>query len=46
MTTNVKDDYYDEVHRLDWSKNLDYDREWIKYIKQDYKNTLRFVLMI
>ena len=31
---NVKDDYYgDEVHRLDWSKNLDYDREWIKYIK-------------
>ena len=31
---NVKDDYYgDEIHRLDWSKNLDYDREWVKYIK-------------
>jgi len=31
---NVKDDYYgDEIHRLDWSKNLNYDREWIKYIK-------------
>tara|TARA_B100001057_G_scaffold342806_1_gene343744 strand:- start:92 stop:694 length:603 start_codon:yes stop_codon:yes gene_type:complete len=31
---NVKDDYYgDVVHRLDWSKNLDYDREWVKYVK-------------
>lgn len=31
---NVKDDYYgDEIHRLDWSKNLNYDREWVKYIK-------------
>ena len=31
---NVKDDYYgDEIHRLDWSKNLDYNREWIKLVK-------------
>ena len=29
-----KDQYYgDEIHRLDWSKNLDYSREWIKFIK-------------
>ena len=25
--------FSDEIHRLDWSKNLDYDREWVKYIK-------------
>jgi len=31
---NVKDQYYgDEIHRLDWSKNLDYSRDWIKLIK-------------
>jgi len=31
---NVKDQYYgDEIHRLDWSKNLDYSREWIQLIK-------------
>ena len=31
---NVKNDYYgDEIHRLDWSKNLDYNREWVKLIK-------------
>mgnify|MGYP000388917870 FL=1 len=31
---NVKDEYYgDEIHRLDWSKNLNYDRKWVKYIK-------------
>jgi len=30
----VKDKYYgDEIHRLDWSKNLDYSREWIQLIK-------------
>ena len=31
---NVKDDYYgDEIHRLDWSKNLDYNREWVRLVK-------------
>ena len=31
---NVKDQYYgDEIHRLDWSKNLDYSREWIQLVK-------------
>ena len=31
---NVKDNYYgDEIHRLDWSKNLDYTREWIQLVK-------------
>tara|TARA_Y100000389_G_C17321962_1_gene443563 strand:- start:158 stop:760 length:603 start_codon:yes stop_codon:yes gene_type:complete len=31
---NVNDDYYgDVVHRLDWSRNLNYDREWVKYVK-------------
>lgn len=31
---NVKDQYYgDEIHRLDWSKNLDYNREWIQLVK-------------
>ena len=31
---NVKDEYYgDEIHRLDWSKNLDYSREWTQFVK-------------
>ena len=31
---NIKDQYYgDEIHRLDWSKNLDYGREWIQLVK-------------
>mgnify|MGYP000719227115 CR=1 FL=1 len=31
---NVKDQYYgDQIHRLDWSKNLDYSREWIQLVK-------------
>lgn len=30
----VKDQYYgDSIKRLDWSKNLEYDREWVKFVK-------------
>ena len=33
-TVSLKSEYYgDKIHRLDWSKNLDYSREWVKYIK-------------
>ena len=31
---NVRTEYYgDSIGRLDWSKNLDYSREWIKLVK-------------
>jgi len=31
---SVKNEYYcDEINKLDWSQNLDYSREWIKYVK-------------
>ena len=34
-TVSLKSEYYgDKIHRLDWSKNLDYEsRDWIKFIK-------------
>jgi len=32
-SVNAKDEYYnDEISRLDWSKHLDYDRDWLKFI--------------
>jgi len=31
---NKKHKYYcDEINKLDWSQNLEYSREWIKYVK-------------
>ena len=34
FSNHMQNDVYgDDIQRLDWSKNLDYSREWVKYVK-------------